>query len=38
MWRSFYDGSNGLHPFGYNHVADIAPKVTALAWPLLAGK
>jgi len=33
----FYDGKNGLHPFGYNHVAMIAPKVAELALPLLVG-
>ena len=33
----FYDGANGLHPFGYNHIANIAPKVAELALPLLVG-
>ena len=32
----FYDGADGLHPFGYNHVSMISPKVTELAWSLLA--
>ena len=31
----FYDGSDGLHPFGYNHMAFIAPKVAELCLPLL---
>jgi len=31
----FYDGSDGLHPFGYNHVSQIGPQVAALAYPLL---
>eukprot|EP01047_Picozoa_sp_COSAG01_P029374 COSAG01_NODE_2013_length_8643_cov_30.224081_8_plen_237_part_00 len=31
----FYSGENGLHPFGYNHVAEIAPKVAELAWAML---
>ena len=34
----FYDGADGLHPFGYSHMAFIAPKVAALAFPLLATK
>lgn len=32
----FYDQADGLHPFGYNHVSMIGPKVTDLAWELLA--
>jgi hypothetical protein len=31
----FYDGKDGLHPFGYNHVGFIAPKLAGLCWPLL---
>jgi hypothetical protein len=31
----FYDGADGLHPFGYSHVGNIAPRVAALAAPLL---
>lgn len=31
----FYDQADGLHPFGYNHVAMIGPKVADLAWDLL---
>ena len=31
----FYDGADGLHPFGYNHVAEIAPRVAQLCAPLL---
>jgi len=34
----FYNGANGLHPFGYNHVAEIAPKVSDLALELLTAK
>jgi len=33
----FYNGENGLHPFGYNHISQIAPKVAELAAPLLMG-
>ena len=32
----FYDGKDGLHPFGYNHMAFIAPRVAELCLPLLA--
>lgn len=32
---NFYSGEDGLHPFGYNHVGNIAPQVAALAAPLL---
>ena len=32
----FYDGKDGLHPYGYNHMAFIAPKVAELCLPLLA--
>jgi len=31
----FYSGADGLHPFGYNHIAEIAPKMAALVAPLL---
>lgn len=31
----FYNGADGLHPFGYNHVGFIAPRVAALCAPLL---
>ena len=31
----FYSGADGLHPFGYSHIADIAPKMAALCLPLL---
>lgn len=31
----FYDGADGLHPFGYNHIGSIAPKMAALCLPLL---
>jgi hypothetical protein len=31
----FYDGADGLHPFGYSHVGYIAPKVASLVAPLL---
>lgn len=33
---SFYSGADGLHPFGYNHISMISPKVTELAWELLS--
>ena len=32
----FYNQADGLHPFGYNHVSMISPKVAELAWGLLA--
>ena len=31
----FYDGKDGLHPFGYNHVNHVAPMVAGLCAPLL---
>merc|ERR1711935_498235 len=31
----FYDQSDGLHPFGYAHITQIAPKMAGLVWPLL---
>jgi lysophospholipase L1-like esterase len=31
----FYSGADGLHPFGYSHMGDIAPKVAELCLPLL---
>ena len=35
--NGFYSGDDGLHPFGYSHVAEIAPRVASLCLPLLAG-
>ena len=32
----FYSGEDGLHPFGYSHMADIAPRVASLCFPLLS--
>jgi hypothetical protein len=34
--KGFYSGDDGLHPFGYSHVADITPSVVELCLPLLA--
>lgn len=31
----FYDGADGLHPFGYSHVGMIAPRMAGLVAPLL---
>ena len=33
----FYNGADGLHPFGYAHMADISPSVSELCLPLLVG-
>ena len=33
--EGFYSGEDGLHPFGYNHIAMIAPMVAKLCLPLL---
>ena len=32
----FYNGVDGLHPFGYNHIAEIAPKMAELCLPLIS--
>jgi hypothetical protein len=34
----FYDAADGLHPFGYNHIGNISPKMAELCAPLLTGK
>ena len=31
----FYTGEDGLHPCGYAHISQIAPKMAALCLPLL---
>ena len=31
----WYDGSDGLHPFGYQHMGNIAPRLAQLSLPML---